>query len=52
MNRGYDSEKMQRFVRETLKAISIRPPRSWKGTEPVWGKYRKEMTWKFDVTRY
>jgi hypothetical protein len=52
MDRGYDSEKMHRFIRETLNADSIIPPRSWKGTEHVWGKYRKEMTDHFDHVRY
>ena len=52
MDRGYDSEKMHRFIRESLKAISIIPTRSWKGTEHVWGKYRKEMTDNFDAIRY
>lgn len=52
MDRGYDSEKMHRFIRENLKAISIIPPRSWKDTEHVWGKYRKEMTENFDAARY
>jgi hypothetical protein len=51
MDRGYDSEKMHRFVRETLKAISIIPTRSWEGTEHIWGKYRKEMTDNFDSVR-
>lgn len=52
MDRGYDSEKMHRYIRENLKSISIIPPRSWKGTEHVWGKYRKEMTDNFDSIRY
>jgi transposase len=52
MDQGYDSDKMHRFVHENLKAISIIPPRSWKGTEHVWGNYRKEMTENFDSTRY
>jgi hypothetical protein len=52
MDRGYDSEKMHRFVRDTLNAISIIPTRSWKDTEHIWGKYRKEMTDNFDLTRY
>jgi hypothetical protein len=52
MDRGYDSEKMHRFIRGSLKAISIIPTRSWKGTEHVWGKYRKEMTDNFDTVRY
>jgi len=52
MDRGYDSEKMHRFIRETLKADSIIPPRSWKDTHHVWGKYRKEMVENFDAPRY
>jgi hypothetical protein len=52
MDRGYDSEKMHRFIRETLKADSIIPARSWKNTENIWGKYRKEMTNNFDFVRY
>ena len=52
MDRGYDSEKMHRFIRETLKAGSIIPPRTWKDTEHIWGKYRKEMVEKFDALRY
>jgi len=52
MDRGYDSEKMHRFIRESLKAISIIPTRSWRGTEHIWGKYRREMTDNFDAVRY
>jgi hypothetical protein len=52
MDRGYDSEKMHRFVRDTLNAISIIPTRSWEGTDHIWGKYRKEMTDNFDSVRY
>jgi hypothetical protein len=52
MDRGYDSEKMHRFVRDTLNAISIIPTRSWKDTNYIWGKYRKEMTDNFDSDRY
>jgi len=52
MDRGYDSEKMHRFIRETLKADSIIPARSHKYSLNVWGKYRKEMTDHFDVIRY
>jgi hypothetical protein len=43
MDRGYDSEKMHRFIRETLKADSIIPARIHQGTNNVWGKYREEM---------
>ncbi len=52
MDRGYDSEKMHRFIRETLKANSIIPARSHQYSKNVWGKYRKEMTDHFDVERY
>jgi hypothetical protein len=52
MDRGYDSEKMHRLIRESLNAISIIPTRFWKNTENIWGKYRKEMTNNFDSTRY
>ena len=52
MDRGYDSEKMHRFIRETLNADSIIPARIHKGTTNVWGKYRKEMTDNFDFVRY
>jgi hypothetical protein len=52
MDRGYDSEKMHRLIRDTLKADSVIPTRAWKNTENVWGKYRKEMTDNFDVLRY
>ena len=51
MDRGYDSEKKHRLIRDDLKAISIIPPRVWKGTN-VRGKYRKEMTENFDAVRY
>jgi hypothetical protein len=51
MDRGYDSEKIHRLIRDNLKAISIIPPRVWKGTN-VRGKYRKEMTDNFDAVRY
>ena len=52
MDRGYDSEKMHRFIRETLKADSIIPARSHQYSKNVWGKYRKEMTDNFDFVRY
>ncbi|MFA6225016.1 MAG: transposase, partial [Methanoregula sp.] len=52
MDRVYDSEKMHRFIRETLKADSISPARIHQGTNNVWGKYRKEMTDNFDFVRY
>lgn len=52
MDRGYDSEKIHRVIRENLNALSIIPPRSWKGAEHVWGKYRKEITDNFDFIRY
>jgi hypothetical protein len=52
MDRGYDSEKMHRLIREILKADSVIPTRSWKNTENIWGKYRKEMTDNFDTVRY
>jgi len=52
MDRGYDSEKMHRFIRETLKANSIIPARSHQYSKNVWGKYRKKMTDNFDVERY
>ncbi len=52
MDRGYDSEKMHRFIRETLKADSIIPARTHQGTTNVWRKYRKEMTDNFDFVRY
>ena len=52
MDKGYDSEKMHRFIRETLYADSIIPARSHNYSTNVWGKYRKEMTENFDSTRY
>ena len=52
MDRGYDSEKMHRFIRESLHADSIIPARSHQFSTNVWGKYRKEMTENFDATRY
>ena len=52
MDRGFDSEKMHRLIRETLKADSVIPPRFWKNTENIWGKYRKEMIDNFDTIRY
>jgi len=52
MDKGYDSEKMHRFIRETLNADSIIPARSHNYSTIVWGKYRKEMTEHFDVVRY
>ena len=52
MDRGYDSEKMHRLIRDTLHSDSVIPTRSWKNTEHVWGKYRKEMTDNFDTERY
>ena len=52
MDRGYDSEKMHRYIRETLNADSIISARNHQGTTNVWGKYRKEMTDNFDFVRY
>ena len=52
MDRGYDSEKMHQFIRETLNANSIIPARSHQYSKNVWGKYRKEMTEHFDAERY
>ena len=52
MDRGYDSERMHRFIRESLKADSIIPARSHQYSKNVWGKYRKEMTDHFDAERY
>ena len=52
MDRGYDSEKIHRYIRETLNADSIIPARIHQGTTNVWGKYRKEMTDNFDFVRY
>jgi len=52
MNWGYDSEKMQRYIRVTLNANLIVPTRSGKDTEHAWEKYRKEMTKNFDSNRY
>ena len=52
MDRGYDSEKMHRLIRDTLQADSIIPTRSWSNTANIWGKYRKEMTDNFDFVRY
>jgi hypothetical protein len=52
MDRGYDSEKMHRLIRDTLQADSVIPTRSWRNTANIWGKYRKEMTDNFDFVRY
>ncbi len=52
MDKGYDSEKMHRFIRESLNADSIIPARSHQYSKNVWGKYRKEMTDHFDFLRY
>lgn len=52
MDRGYDSEKMHRLIRDSLHAISIIPARSHQYSKNVWGKYRREMTDNFDVIRY
>ena len=52
MDRGYDSERMHRFIREKLMAISIIPARAHQFSMNVWGKYRKEMTDHFDAERY
>jgi len=52
MDRGYDSEKMHRLIRDTLQADSVIPTRSWSNTSNIWGKYRKEMTDNFDFVRY
>jgi transposase len=52
MDRGYDSEKIHRLIRDTLHADSVIPTRSWRNTANIWGKYRKEMTDNFDFIRY
>jgi hypothetical protein len=52
MDRGYDSEKMHRLIRDTLNADSVIPVRVWGNTENIWGKYRKLMTDNFDDVRY
>jgi hypothetical protein len=52
MDRGYDSEKMHRLIRDILNAESVIPVRVWSNTENIWGKYRKEMTDHFDDVRY
>jgi len=52
MDRGYDSEKIHRLIRDTLNADSVIPARSWGNTANIWGKYRKEMTDNFDFARY
>ncbi|NMB79317.1 MAG: IS5 family transposase [Methanomicrobiales archaeon] len=52
MDRGYDSEKIHKLIRETLNADSVIPTRAWKNTANIWGKYRKEMTDNFDFNRY
>ena len=52
MDRGYDSEKMHRLIRETLNADSVIPVRVWSNTKNTWGMYRKEMTNNFDDVRY
>ena len=52
MDRGYDSEKMHGFIRDTYKSDSIIPRRIWEKTEHVWGKYQKEMTEYFEAIRY
>ena len=52
MDHRYDSEKMHRFIRDTLKADSIIPTRIHQGTNTVWGNFQKEMTDNFDFVRY
>jgi len=52
MDKGYDSEKIHRFIRESLNADSIIPARSHQYSTNVWGKYRREMTDHFDFVRY
>jgi len=52
MDKGYDSEKIHRFIRESLNADSIIPARSHQYSKNVWGKYRREMTDHFDFVRY
>ncbi len=51
IDRGYESEKMHRFIRETVKVASIILARCLKDTNNVWGKYRKVMTDNFDFIR-
>ena len=52
MDKGYDSENMHQFIRESLNADSIIPARSHQYSRNVRGKYRKEMTEHFDFLRY
>jgi hypothetical protein len=47
MDRGYDSEANHRFIRETLRANSVIPIRSWKN-EVIGGTYRHEMACQFE----
>jgi hypothetical protein len=42
MDRGYDSEKMHRLIRETLKRILLSLEIHQGNTTNVWGKYRKK----------
>lgn len=51
MDRGYDSDKIHRLIREDLNADSIIPSRSW-NNEIVGGTYRKEMVFRSDDPKY
>ncbi|ACL17585.1 IS5-like element ISMepa1 family transposase [Methanosphaerula palustris] len=51
MDKGYDSEKLHRQIREEMGADSVIPVRTWKG-KIYSGKYRQEMYNNFDSKRY
>ena len=51
MDKGYDSEKIHEYIRESIKADSIIPVRKWNGNIYS-GKYRMEMFRDFDKEKY
>jgi hypothetical protein len=51
MDKGYDSEAINRLIRKDLHANSVIPIRSW-NKEFISGIYRQEMALQFDATIY
>ena len=51
MDKGYDSENIHRYIRDTIRAESVIPVRKWNG-KIYSGKYRMEMIKKFNQEKY
>jgi transposase len=51
MDKGYDSENIHEYIRNTIGAESVIPVRKW-GGNIYSGKYRMEMFRDFDQKKY